>query len=313
MFKRLLATILMLSISILFPGGLMPVGAIASGNKRPDKKSSCATCPANSPDSQTDSASKLATLGRRTQMSPFVPLKSSLFEGVSVNFVNTATGRLSFAVTDLNVPGAVPLVFQRTYISDRREDVGLGMGWSFTFNDQIKIAGDTATLMDSAGSVMTFHRDGQSQTFRAMADDPGIHQQFELSGTDTIIERAALFTHIYTKINEAYRLSQVTGPQAINITITYDQRGNITRIANNPGGTIRLQWSDERDARLLSVSDSSGSQVFFHQDGRRLRAVTDQANAQWTYDYTGGQLRVAADPLGHTLLRVRYNKGRACY
>jgi YD repeat-containing protein len=237
----------------------------------------------------------------------FHPAQKLYFRGRSVNLVSTATGRLSFAVNDLNVPGAVPLVFQRTYVSDRIADVGLGERWSFVYNDQIKVAGNAATLTDSSGSVTSFRRDGQSLRFVAPVDDPGVHQQFEMSGVDTIIERVAQISRVYKKIGEAYRLSQITSSQ-VNITITHDRRGNITRIANNPGGAMSLQWSDEKDARLLGVTDSSGGHVSFRQDGRRLRAVIDSANAHWEYDYADGKLKRATDPLGRTLLRVRYDK-----
>jgi YD repeat-containing protein len=308
MFKRSFAVVTLISMITLFPGRLMPASIAAPIDKRVEKKLSCSTCPAGSQDRQADSAAKLGTLGKQTQISPFIPLKGSLFEGIPVNLISTATGRLSFAVTDLNIPGAAPLVFQRTYVSDRAEDVGLGTGWSFVFNDQIKIAGNAATLTDSSGTVTSFSRDGQSQHFLAPANNPGTHQQFEMSGADTITERVAQVTRIYKKIGEAYRLSQVTISQAVNITITHDRRGNITRIANNPGGAISLQWSDEKDARLLSVTDNSGGDVSFRQDGRRLRAVIDSANAHWDYDYADGKLRRATDPLGRTLLRVRYDR-----
>lgn len=306
MFKRSLAVVTVISLITLLPGRLMPASFTTHADKKADKKSSCSTCPANSQERQAELASKLGTLGQRTQVNPFIPLKSSIFEGAPVNLVSTATGRLSFAVNDLNVPGAVPLVFQRTYVSDRIADVGLGAGWSFVYNDQIKVSGNVAILTDSSGLDTLFRRDGQSQRFIAPVDNPGTHQQFEVSGADTIIERVAQMSRVYKKIGEAYRLSQITSSQ-VNIMVTHDRRGNITRIANDPGGTIILQWSDEKDARLLGVTDSSGGHVSFRQDGRRLRASIDSANAQWEYDYAGGKLKRAADPLGRTLLRVRYD------
>jgi YD repeat-containing protein len=307
MFKRSLAVVAVISLITILPGRLMPASFTTHADEKADKKSSCSTCPASSQDRQAELASKLGTLGQRTQISPFIPLKSSIFEGATVNLVSTATGRLSFAVNDLNVPGAVPLVFQRTYVSDRIADVGLGEGWSFVYNDQIKVAGNAAILTDSSGLGTSFRRDGQSQRFVAPVDNPGTHQQFEVSSADTIIERVAQMSRVYKKIGEAYRLSQITSSQ-VNITITHDRRGNITRIANNPGGTIILQWSDEKDARLLGVTDSSGGHVSFRQDGHRLRAAIDSANAHWDYDYADGKLKRATDPLGRTLLRVGYDR-----
>ena len=89
-----------------------------------------------------------------------------MFDGVSVNLVNSARGNLAFGLTDLYLQGPMSIVFQRSYVSDRREDIGLGAGWSFVFADRVNVEGDAATLTDINGTT-AFQRDGQSQP------DPG--------------------------------------------------------------------------------------------------------------------------------------------
>ncbi|MGZ8889695.1 MAG: DUF6531 domain-containing protein, partial [Halobacteriota archaeon] len=79
----------------------------------------------NDPLSKLDN---LSTLGRRTQVSPFVPLRK-----FDVNLVGTSSGDLGFGVTDLYLGSLVPVAFARTYLSSRSEDIGLGRGWSFVF------------------------------------------------------------------------------------------------------------------------------------------------------------------------------------
>lgn len=98
-----------------------------------ERASGCASCATsrqqNAPDEQALNAlDQLASLGRRAQIFPFIPVTRSTLDGVRVNLVSTARGDLSFAVTDLNLSGALPLVFQRVYDSDRNEDRGLGRG-----------------------------------------------------------------------------------------------------------------------------------------------------------------------------------------
>ncbi len=310
MSKRLVSIITLVSLLSLFPSALTHAGRSIPF---PDKlrKSSCPTCQgASESNNPLDKLDNLSTLGRRMQVSPFLHLRRSMFEGFSANLVSTASGSLAFGLTDIYLPGRMPIVFQRTYVSDRREDIGLGVGWSFVFTDRINIEGDVATLTDINGTT-AFHRDGQSQRFILQLDEPGIHQQFGMGDGETIIERVGDVTRTYKKIGEAYRLTRITGPNGINVLITHDAAGKIIRVANDPGGSLTFQWTEGKDARLSALVDSAGGRVTFRQDGHRLRSITDLNGSEWTYDYTDSHLSRAVDPLGRVLLRTRYD-GSGC-
>src|SRR5438067_12557594 len=189
--------------------------------------------------------------------------------------VSTATGHLAFSVTDLSVSGTMPIKFQRIYTSDRNGDTGLGIGWSFTFDDHITVDGNAATLNAGTGSAFAFRRDVESQRFVLKTDEPNAHQSFSITDPDTITEQADGLMRTYKRLSGVYRLSQIADPNGNKITIAFDALGNIIHIANDSGGSIVLEWSDSRDARLLSVTDNTGQRVSFRQDGQRLRAVTD--------------------------------------
>jgi len=237
-----------------------------------------------------------------------LPLKRSIFDGLSVNLVKTSRGDLAFGVADIYLPGGpTPIAFQRSYVSDRKEDIGLGVGWSFGFSDKINVAGDVAKLSDVSGTL-EFRRVPQSRRFALQSDEPGLHQQFEITDSTTITERTSDVTRVYTKIGDAYQLSRVTGSRGISILVTHDAAGRLTRVANDPGAWIAFEWSEGRDVRLLGVVDSSGRRISFRQDGGLLRTVVDQTGAEWTYDYTNKGLRQAIDPIGRVLLRARYDK-----
>ncbi len=223
--------------------------------------------------------------------------------------VSTATGHLAFAVSDLEIKsGALPIMFQRAYASDRREDTGLGAGWSFVYDDRITLDADTAMLMTATGSALAFRRAGQTGHFVLQIDEPSPHQSFDIADNDTIIERANNLTRTYTKLGATYHLSHISDPNGNAITIGFDDRANVKQIASNSGATLTLEWSNGKDARLLAVTDNTNRRVIFKQDGQRLRAVTDAAGAAWTYDYESHQLTRAADPLNRTLLQVWYDK-----
>jgi hypothetical protein len=119
----------------------------ASATILADRKPSCLTCSA-ARDAHS-SPGDLTTLGRRTQPLPLKPVQRSVFEGLRVNYVSAATGDLAFAVTDLELGGALPVLFRRVYDGARRgEDAGLGAGRSFAFQ-RIRTEGISVTLLTS--------------------------------------------------------------------------------------------------------------------------------------------------------------------
>ena len=314
MHKRLATLITFtLSLSLLLGGVPFKSASALTNPPTPNKgKTSCAACPLRPGGAQADGiGADLSTLGRRTQVQSLLPVQVSVLDGARLNFVSTSNGSLAFAVNDLEISGLMPLFFQRVYTSDRDEDAGLGVGWSFVFDDRIKVEGETATLTTGTGEVIAFRRGGDGKHFVPKAGGPGLHQSFDMADADTINEQAAGLARTYKKLGGAYRLARIADPNDNSIDIHFDDRGNVVRIANG-GGSLSLNWKEGKYPELLYVADNTGRRVSFRQDGQRLRAVTDPAGAQWSYDYAGGQLTKAADPLGRVLLRVRYDKaGRA--
>jgi YD repeat-containing protein len=313
MFRRFLSLLVLLALPTSLVNRFVYANPFtSSATTIESKKKKCAPCSAGSQnDASLDPIDKLATLGRRTQVQPFMPVQRSVFEGVPVNFVGTAGGQLSFAVTDLALPGAMPLMFQRVYSSDRQENTGLGVGWTFVFDDRITLDGYQATMQTGDGALISFRRDPEGVRFRLQTDAPLPHQSFELINETTITEQTGALTRTYVRVGDTYRLSRIADASGNAITIGFDARGNISRVQSG-GAKLSLNWSNDADARLLSVTNSAGQRVAFKQDGKRLRGVTDPAGAQWTYDYEGARLTRSLDPLGRTMLRVRYDRvGRA--
>ena len=315
MFRRFLTVMALLALSttpinrLAYSGVLTPSAASLKSAK---EKKGCAPCAlASEEGTGLEQLDKLATLGRRTQVQPLMPVQRSVFEGAPVNFVSSSSGQLSFAVTDLELAGAMPLMFQRIYASSLDEDVGLGKGWSFILDDRITLDNDKATLRTGGGALLHFRRDAYGR-FRLQRDEPVPHQSFELINAETITEEVSGAARTYLKLGDTYRLSRIENSDGNAVDIRFDARGQIARIESSSGAAISLEWSYGAQPRLLSVRDNTGRRVAFIHEGRHLRAVTDPAGAQWMYDYQGGRLTVASDPLKRTLLRVRYDgAGRA--
>lgn len=149
-----------------------------------------------SKNSKQDFADKLATLGRQSQNKSLLPVRKSVFKGVPVEYVSTATGELSFAVEDISFAGISPLFFQRVYSSNNNEDIGLGKGWNFAFNDKIEIDFDKATLTNSSGEKyeyvgegFIFTKDSRTREFVLKTDEPALVQSFQQIGENMLKEK----------------------------------------------------------------------------------------------------------------------------
>src|SRR5258707_3544750 len=314
MLRRLLSLMLLYALIVFAVAGptLATKSSSSNGDGKPSgkgtKKPACPTCGANAQGNPlADRIDGLATVGRTSQMRPFTPLRRSMFEGVPVNFVSSASGNLGFAVNDLALPGSMPAIFQRVYASERsEEDSGLGNGWSFVFDDRITIDGDSATLKSGEGPVIAFRADAQDGHFILKTPEALLHQSFDLN-RDTITEQAAGLTRTYNKLGDEYRLTKIADPNGNSIDIAFDAPRNLNRMTG-AGGTLTLEWSKNKDARLIAISDSAGRRVSFKQNGNRLQGITDAAGKEWTCDYSNGRLTRALDPLGRVLLQVGYDR-----
>jgi YD repeat-containing protein len=269
----------------------------------------CATC---SPGTRSGASSLAwpATLGLRTQVTPLSPVIRSGADGVPVNFVSTATGNLAFSMIDIQLPGVLPIMFQRTYSSSNSPDQGLGQGWSFVYDDRIAVNGDSATMTTNA-STISFKREGTGSHFVLAVDEPMPHQSFDLAGAGAISETVMGLTRTYQKAGGTYRLANISDRNGNAISISLDPKGNIAGIKNSSGSSINLQWS-QRGSNLLSVTDSQQRTISFLHSGGSLSGTIDAAGGRWTNTYAGGLLTGITDPAGRALLRATFDQfGRA--
>ena len=312
MLKRLTALTLIYSFFIFSAGPTLATNnSVNKGDSKrfatKSKTNSCSTC-AGKPQSTRllDTIDRLPGLGRLTQVHVLFPVQRSIRHGVPVNFVSTSTGQLGFTINDLSLTGTMPIFFQRFYSSESREDRGLGKGWSFAFDDRIKIDGSAAVLRTGDGSMILFEDELQNDHFVRKFKEPSLYQSFQLNG-DTITEQVAGFTRSYKKLGNEYRLVQISDSNGNHISITFDDRRNLKRIEGS-AGRLELEWADAANPRLVGVSDSAGRQVSFKCEQQRLRVAVDADGNEWLYDYSRDGLIKAMDPLGRVMLRVAYDR-----
>ena len=307
MFRSIITSVTMYSIVLLSIGQTafaLPQANLEVNNSAEVK--SCATCSAASTANPLD---RLATLGRRTQNIELLPIARSQAKGFPIELVSSSSGELAFTETDLAFKDNPLMVFQRTYVSSRNEDAGLGRGWSFAYNEGISVNDSSAVLTNSAGDDYTYRRTNAKHYVLQTSDTTDV-KEFNVESGNTISTTNGDVTKVYKRTNGDYYLIQIAVAGGFEVSINRNSNNKIRSISSI-NGEINLDWSSGNNAKLLAVSDNTGRRISFTQSNGSLQNATTPSG-KWQYEYTGGKLSNAIDPANRIVLRAKYDaSGRA--
>ncbi len=201
--------------------------------------------------------------------------------------VDVATGKVLTDLVDFELPGPIPLVWERTWYSTSENETALGHGWHHSY--------DMALAIDEAEQVVGLR----------MADGRVIGSPVLQVGEDHLNAQERL---------RLYRDDEGYGIFNLNDQVTYrfadkaDQLGirQLTKIESRTGHTIHFQYSGK--GHLKNIIDSSGRLIKVTTDHRgRITQIEaphpkhpDQYFAIVSYDYDRvGDLVQSKDALGH--------------
>lgn len=226
MFRSILASITLYSIVFLSIGQIafaLPSKSPAEENSRAEVKNGT-VCSV----SQSNPSNQYATLGRQTQNKELLPISHSQTAGFQTEFISSSTGELSFAQIDIAFKDNPLLVFQRTYVSGRNEDFGLGRGWSFAFNDSIILSDDNAVLSTGTGDDFTYRRTGANRYALQTPDSTDV-KEFNLENSNTISAENGDVIRIYKRTGGEYHLTRITAPDGFEVSINRKPRWQDTQ------------------------------------------------------------------------------------
>jgi RHS repeat-associated protein len=197
--------------------------------------------------------------------------------------IDTTTGSVAFADTDITVPGPIPLSFTRYYVSHADRRGTLGFRWSHTYDTHLEIlANGDAGAVYGSGREEFFVNNGGTLT----AADPRVHS--------TLVKNADGTYKLTTKSNMIYRFTSA---------------GVLTSIEDLNGNTVSLAYDPQ--GRLSTVTGAGGTRLTFDYDGQgRLSTVTDPANAAYTYGYDANNDLVSVTNPLNAVRSYAYNRHR---
>lgn len=185
--------------------------------------------------------------------------------------IDTSTGAMHYAVTDVSLPGPIPITFARYYNAHSDDRGPLGYRWSHSFETKVMFQDDDRGVVFGSGKEEFFTEN--LGTYSAV--DPRIESEFVENGNGTY--------RLTTKDNLIYR---------------FDTAGVLTSIEDLNGNDLVMGY-DGSD-RLISITGDGGTALTLSYDGQdRLETVTDPMTAEWTYGYDASDdLITVTDPEG---------------
>jgi RHS repeat-associated protein len=206
--------------------------------------------------------------------------------------VDVMTGRVLANTVDFELPGPIPIVFERNYDSRDRYEGPLGPAWHHPLDASVNETHELRPLL-------------------AVRLPDGRESLHDVLGVgDSVWEPIDRYTLLRTK--PGYRLTFWNGlayhfERVPGAHVTHP----LVRITDRCDNAIELQY---RDGRLVQVVDSAGRRLDFETRDGRLRAIRlhrrDGSRLDVVrYAYNAeGQLAAAIDPAGHAC-RYAYKGG----
>ncbi|MFB6615788.1 putative T7SS-secreted protein [Streptomyces sp. NPDC056367] len=223
--------------------------------------------------------------------------------------VDIATGRMLLPATDIALPGALPLVFRRTFDSARRSGRWFGPTWSSTVDQRLEIDSEGVIFSCDEGSLLAYPHPAPGAPVM-----PTHGRQWPLDrvpGGYTITDPdTSRVWHFADHSDELALLAQIDDRNGRWVTFEHDAAGAPTAIVHHAGYHLKLTTSAGRvtalhltgaaadgsdqeilrygyaDGHLTSVTNSSGRPLSFDCDEQgRITSWTDTNGSRFDYVY----------------------------
>lgn len=223
--------------------------------------------------------------------------------------VNTATGELTFDVTDLRVAGiGEPLVLQRTYNSADSSGGTFGPGWTSLLDVSLSIVKQsTATLRGDDGQQIVFPWNSATKNWGA---PPGAKASLSCTAKQCTVTR---FDGVILQINLSssgrWQLGNYLAPDGQGLSFNWTSSAVTITIDTTNASPYKVTASLDGSGRVTSVSTPAGRTVSYgYNRSGQLTSVTDARGGTWTYAYNGaGLLTTETDPSNNVRLTAGYD------
>ena len=225
--------------------------------------------------------------------------------------VDAASGRVYHTNVDFELPGPIPLVWERTYYSDAEMDGPLGYNWHHGYNMGIYDMGDetfTLRLPDGRETALPYLDIGESGYYDRMEqlawyrDKNGYHLEdgngllYFFEGPKNkegyrMLSRMATKAgfEILFKYNREGSLLQITDSRNQKIFVDTDEEGRITCIymISDEERTDLVRYRYDGNGNMVETLDALDVSKYFEYKGHLLTKLTNQSGLSFYWEYQG--------------------------
>jgi RHS repeat-associated protein len=224
--------------------------------------------------------------------------------------VDAATGRVYANNVDFELPGPIPLIWERTYYSDAEVETNLGYNWHHSYNMGMYDMGNgffTIRLSDGRETVMPalalgeiFYKRKEQLTWQRnkegyfLTDHNKLIYKFNgtknkegfamLSSIENTVGIAIKF-----KYNYKGQLTQIIDSCNRQLKVTTDQLGHITAISTlvKDESINFIEYKYDAAGNMIQTTDASGATKYFTYDEHLLIKLTNQSGTSFYWEYEG--------------------------
>ena len=226
--------------------------------------------------------------------------------------VDVATGRVLTSFVDFELPGPIPLRFERNYDSSLSwRDGRLGYGWSHSLDQAVWRERGKVIYRAEDGREIEFHV--HDRPGRSILDGEETYLPFErlhlrclAKGCWEVRDSAGL-THEFSPVpGDSSGVAVLTGKRDRNghrLDLTYDSRGLLDTVRDSGGRLLRFEHDRNRHLVAIKLPVSRGNgwytqRTFLFDDDGDLVEAKDSLGKSWRFDYATHLLVREADRTG---------------
>ncbi len=214
---------------------------------------------------------------------PSAKIKETCTGGCPISMV---TGEELLQFTDFQLPGRLPLAFERTYRTGHDNQTGLGVGWTYT---------GCETLTQEENGVV-YHTDEARQVhlpLPAVGETVGqAHEQLLMTRPNEatlILENNTGLQRVFEKGAGAWRLRAYRKSDGAEVLLSY-RNGRLDRLTTQCGRALVFHWSSANLIERLGFLDGRqeqehGVMTYTYNDARDLVANHDALELGERYRY----------------------------
>jgi RHS repeat-associated protein len=225
--------------------------------------------------------------------------------------VDAATGRVYHTNVDFELPGPIPIKWERTYYSDAAVDGPLGYNWHHSYNMGVKQINDKAFVirhadgresylpvllvgekwidrkeqlkweLDSHGYQLTDSR-GYQYRFNGLENKFGYRMVSSISTRDGF--------SVILKYASAGRLVEIISSRGEHIKVDTDDAGRVTCVSikqdNEEIKLVRYRY-DEQGNMIETIDALNVSKYFFYKENHLLIRLVNQGGMSFHWEYEG--------------------------